>query len=211
MTKVKNNKKLILFDFDGVIVDTFDMIYPYNAKVDIKISREEYKDKFMGNIHESVKKMMSPKEYQTRQKKWMEMYSKDVLRKGVVPGMSQAIKNLAKRYTMVMISSTINSPIHAYLELHKLHHFFDTVYGADVHINKGKKIEMIFKKYNTTSNDCIFITDTVGDVLEASSKKIKSIVVTWGFHEKERFTKTPPLAFVDNTKQLVKEIDKHFK
>lgn len=203
-------KKVILFDFDGVIVDSFETAYGMTQEFKMNITREQYRNRFMGNVYDAVKNENPNVDIKDRLEKWFGMYGPRLLELPIVPGMAKVIKQLSKKYNLVIISSSINSPIHAYLEKHDIHHYFDEVYGADVHLDKKEKIKMVLKKYGVTAKDCLFLTDTVGDLLEAQHQKIESLVVTWGFHPKQRFTGQQLIDCVDQPEEIVPKIEKYF-
>ena len=204
-------KKIILFDFDGVIVDSYEIAYKVSKKLIPEIDREQHRDMFMGNIYDAVAKIVPKHKRKERNDDFYNIYYPLLLKLPIIPGMSKTIKQLSKKYTLIIISSTINSPIHAYLEKNELHHYFEKVYGADVHTDKKKKIMMVLKNYKVVSKDCLFITDTVGDLLEAQYCKINTLVVTWGFHQKHRFKKTPPVDFIEKPEEMVAKVDKYFE
>lgn len=201
MTGSEKNK-IILFDFDGVLVDSFEAAYSINAVMNFGLNRDEYRDLFMGNIYNSIKKFVADEERDNHDQEWFANYNKLLMVIDPIEGTKELLEELSKKYTMVIISSSVQSCIHAYLEKYDLHHYFDIVLGADVHDSKVHKIQMIFDKYNVEADNCVFITDTVGDLLEAEKKNVKTIAVTWGFHEKERFNNTPPHQFVNSSKEL---------
>ena len=202
--------KFVLFDFDGVIVDNFEMAYQFNAKVGFDITRDQYRDMFMGNVYDSLRKRVPEDEWKMHNKQWFEMYSPEVLKQRLQSGIGDTIKNLAQKYKLIIISSSITSPIRSFLELHKLESVFEKIYGSDVHESKEVKVNQVFSQYKTSTEDCIFITDTVGDVSEMKRVGVDSIAVLWGFHDKERFDKVQPIAFADTAEELVNEIDKYF-
>ena len=47
--------KLIIFDFDGVLVDTLEINFSINKKADPNINLKEYVSHFEGNIYEAIK------------------------------------------------------------------------------------------------------------------------------------------------------------
>lgn len=205
-----DKKKIILFDFDGVIVDSFEAAYSINAEMKFNLSKEQYKDLFMGNIYDSIKEFVTDENREAHGKKWFKHYNALLMKMPPIKEMPETLAKLAEDFILVVISSSVQSSIHAYLELHDLHHHFDIVMGADVHESKSHKIEMIFDKYNVTKNDCMFITDTVGDLIEAKNKEVESIVVTWGFHEKERFKNHPPFAFAETSPEILEKANQYF-
>ena len=61
-----NNNRLLIFDFDGVLADSFNCFYPMNkdamASIGILLSEEEYRNLFLENIHQSFKDLISNNE-----------------------------------------------------------------------------------------------------------------------------------------------------
>jgi phosphoglycolate phosphatase-like HAD superfamily hydrolase len=52
----------------------------------------------------------------------------------------------------------------------------------------------------------LFITDTVGDIIEAEKCAIRSVAVTWGYHDTTNLTKAKPAAIVNDTTELLSKI-----
>jgi len=48
-------KKLIIFDFDGVIVDSFAISFGVNRKLGSAVDIDQYRSFFEGNIYEAIK------------------------------------------------------------------------------------------------------------------------------------------------------------
>lgn len=67
--------------------------------------------------------------------------------------------------------------------------YFSEILGSDVARDKIRKIKMVLDNNDLNAEDCVFITDTLGDILEARQCGIESIAVTWGYHEAERLQK----------------------
>ena len=55
------------------------------------------------------------------------------------------------------------------------------------------------------------ITDTLGDLREASAVDLKTIAVTWGYHDEETLRKGNPAALVDNPAELAPQIESILK
>lgn len=204
-------QRIILFDFDGVIVDSFEAAYSIVEELRLGYDREYYRKMFLGNIYDSVDDHHKDDANKAAsQAEWFNLYSQKLLALPVIPGMVKVLTDLQKHYRLVIVSSSVNSPIHSYLELHNIHHLFDKVYGADVHRSKVEKMKMVLSEYNITSPDCLFVTDTVGDLHEASKMNIASVVVTWGFHPKAYFADQAYQAMAEKPADLLKIINRHF-
>jgi phosphoglycolate phosphatase len=128
----------------------------------------------------------------------------------VIPGMKKVIENLEKEYTLIVVSSTITSPIRDFLEEHGLVGHFTEVMGNDVHKSKVEKIKMVFEKHGVAANNCVFITDTLGDMHEAEKTGIDSIGVTWGFHTPQTLQHGNPFRLVEKPDDLPIAIASYF-
>lgn len=70
---------------------------------------------------------------------------------------------------------------------------------------------MVFEKYATTASNCVMITDTSGDMREASAVNLRTIGVTWGYQTSETLLKMNPAALVDKPADIVPVVNKLFK
>jgi phosphoglycolate phosphatase len=96
--------------------------------------------------------------------------------------------------------------INTFLKKESIDGFFIDVLGADVHKSKVTKIKMLLDKYKVHPKDAVFITDTLGDVLEANECGVPSIAVTWGLHEKETLSKGNPAKIIENPLFLIEAV-----
>ena len=69
-------------------------------------------------------------------------------------------------------------------------------------MSKIKKFNKFLRKYKISKEQCIFITDTLGDILESNKVGIPSIGVSWGYHNKETLKKGSPIFIADTIEEL---------
>ncbi len=138
-------------------------------------------------------------------------YAKEIMSLPVVPGMAKVLEELAGRYTLIIVSSTIFAPIQAYTDCHNLSQYFKEILGGDHEKSKTKKFQMIFKKYGIGAKDCVFITDTLGDLAEAKAARVGALAVTWGFHPPETLAKGRPTGFIHKPQEMTGKIKEYFK
>jgi len=187
-----------IFDFDGVIVNTFDMALKITQMYDPEITAEEYKALMKGNIFDSFKTLERNRE--AREKfDFFAHYTPALMKLAPVENIQNVLKLLTE--PTAIISSTISAPINEFLTLHNLRSYFSDILGADIERSKVVKLTKIKDLY--ASKNLIFITDTLGDILEASKLDIPSIGVTWGFHQKELLEQGKPLKIVDSVEELL--------
>jgi len=200
MTKSPAAMKALLFDFDGVIAYTFELCYEINKKLNPVITREEYRNKFLGNINDYKPKKC---EKEKSEFDFFAHYTPKLLELKINMDMKNSILELSKSYSLFIISSTNTDPIRKFLKQNQIEHCFKEIYGNDVHKSKIEKIKMVLEKYLLTPSECLFITDTVGDIKEARTCDINSVAVSWGFHSHKTLEQANPLTVVDTISELI--------
>ncbi len=196
-------KKIILFDFDGVILDSFEAAFSTVRELDPAMSDEKsFRSYFDDNIN-SWRKGLSEEEINKGDKMFFKRYLPRLRRSKIFPGMKEVISVLSKKYRLIIISSSISSPIVEFIKKYNLTSCFCEIMGNDVRLYKTEKIKTVFKKYGVEAKDCVFITDTLGDMREAASVGVQSIGVSWGFQEKENMLKGKPLCIAEKPKDLL--------
>ena len=202
-------KKYLLFDFDGVLVDTFSSTYAISLLSRPWLSPEEYRDLFMGNIYQEIE---SQDKTETRpiipqtNEEYFEKYFELSKKIGVISEMRDVVKTLSTTHHLSIISSSYSYIIEEMLEREKMRHHFSEILGADVEMDKSKKIQMVFDSYGANAESSIFITDTVGDVKEARKVGVEAIAVTWGNHGIDRLATENPCAIVHSPDELLRLI-----
>ncbi|MDA3855398.1 MAG: HAD-IA family hydrolase [Candidatus Woesearchaeota archaeon] len=195
--------KTIIFDFDGVIHNTFDLAYGLHKQFHPKSSKEIYRSYFEGNLFEKIDKKFDQQAHDKFRELEYEAFKELKLEREI----RDELEKLSKNYDLYIISSNSIKNLNLYFENNNFTNIFKEILAAEAHKSKVEKFKMLFKKYNLDSNSCIFVTDTLGDVLEANNVGVKSIAVDFGFHEKERLEKGNPFKIVSNFKEIRKEIE----
>lgn len=197
------NKKLVIFDFDGVLVDTLPVVFSLSKEVNENLSLEEFKSFFHGNFYKAVRFDGTPR---NRNPKTLEKYEEKSRELKIPIVLKHTLENLSKKYILTIVSSTATNLILRILERENCN-FFNDVLGADIHASKVEKNKTLLEKYNLSPSNAVFITDTSGDIKEASECNIRSIAVTWGFHDREELEKDNPALIVEDPKNLFEAIE----
>lgn len=202
-------KKYVLFDFDGVILDSFAPAYEASCEMCKNMNEETYRGYFEGNINEAQNKCSG--EDCNHDADFVEIYLPKLREQSTVfEGMPEVLKSLSEKYNLIIISSTLTAPIKEILEKENLAQYFTEIMGNDVHKSKVEKIKMVFDKYKINSTDCVFITDTLGDIKEAAHMNVRAIAVNWGFNHREVLEKGSPIKIVDTPKEMENTVDEYF-
>lgn len=198
---------MIIFDFGGVIVDSFSLALKINKKTIPNLTAKSYRQKFKGNINDKMKKYNKAAGIE---EEFFEEYGPCLNLRKLVPGIKEVILTLSRKYLLAIVSSTTTEVIQKYLFCHRLEHCFADILGNDVDHSKVEKFKMIFKKYNVSPEKCIFITDTLGDVREASEVFLPTLAVTWGFHDQKTLENGNIITLVYGPEELLQRIEEYF-
>ncbi len=200
-------EKIIIFDFDGVIVDSFNVAFEVNRLARPTITKERYQAQFNGNIADAKHVDDKVKEID-----FFYEYGERFKSLNINQGIKDSIIKLSKTYKLFIVSSTINSIIQEYLNRHSLLEAFTEILGFDVETSKVKKFNTLFDRYEVSPDQVIFLTDTSGDIEEAKEVKINFIVgILGGYQNKENLKKAEPTAIVKDFNdffKLIKETEK---
>lgn len=199
------SRQFVLFDFDGVIVDSYAPSLAYVRRYNPWLTDAGHRRLFEGNIHNTMAGLVfGPDE------EFWSHYTDHVFATPPVPGIIPAVRDLANRYGLLVISSSRSEPIREYLRRQNIGDAFADVMGGDVHRSKIEKMRMVFAKYDVSAANCLFVTDTLGDLREASHAGVPALGVLWGFHPAETLSRGNPKAIVTEPALLTGAIDNHF-
>ncbi len=197
---------LLLVDFDGVIVDSLGIAYQTMKDVvpkDAPATLEQYRNLFRGNIYGKTNLGDTTPERVDANDPFFRIYQPRLLELVPVKGMPQALESLSHMHTLCIVSSTVSEVIADYLKKYSLDEYFLRIYGADVGKSKVTKMKRALSDVHAAPQNTRFITDTLGDINEASEIPIKTIAVTWGFHSADVLAQGSPLMILDAPQQLV--------
>jgi phosphoglycolate phosphatase-like HAD superfamily hydrolase len=202
-------KKVILFDFDGVLAHTLEHAFSIHKLLNPQFLWEEFQKMGEGNFHAEYRKKFEAGGH-VHPENYPEEYSKKLAQMNLESELAELVTELSLIYTLYIVSSTKTSYIQDFLEREKVLTYFTDVLGADIHESKVVKIKSVLEKEMVVPSQCLFITDTTGDVREASECDVPSVCVSWGLHSRERLEKKNPFTVVDTPKELRVSIDTFF-
>lgn len=196
--------KAIIFDFDGVIHNTFEF---HRKKIKeftgAGLSKQEFREihngNFFDNENNKIKNIdwMEYKDYI-----YQELSSLEIEKE-----IESVLLKLHVRYNLFIISSGGAKNISSYLKKNNIDFVFKEVIGVEFHKSKVKKFDFIFDKYKLKPENCFFVTDTLGDILEANDLSIKTIAVDFGYHKKEILEKGNPFRIISKMNEIFAELN----
>lgn len=206
-------RKLLLFDFDGVIADTFHIGHSLARKICVYVTETEYRKRFDGNIFDAQKALLAADHGDRcdHALDWLGAYLPEFKTHArPFSGMPELLKEFSRSYALIIVSSTHNDLIREFEEKYDLSGVIEGVYGMEISTRKDEKFKAIFAKYGIEPKQTVFVTDTLGDINEAASVGLSSIGVTWGFQDRETLARGNPFAIVDSPQELPETIERYF-
>lgn len=196
---MQKKNKAVVFDFDGVIADTFEF---HRKKIEeyfsIALSVDDYKLLHTGNVHNSrLGKSHDWNDY-------FQFIQSEYSKLDFFDEIDKIIKNFCEKLDLFIISSGHYVNIKIFLEKERMQDCFKEVLGVEFHKSKVFKFNHLFEKYNLDVDDVLFVTDTSGDVFEAKEVGVKSIAVTWGFHDRKLLAESDPEFYANEPEDILK-------
>lgn len=193
MTKYSKliKKKLLIFDFDGVIADSIkNMEISWNhvrGEFNLESNFNDYK-KYLGLPFEEIIKNIEPNKLSKVdiiKSSYFNKSSASILSIKLFQDVKKTIKLLKNRGKIVCIVTSKNfKRVHQILMNHKIIDFFDYILTSDSTI-KGKpnpdQVNYLMNKFKVSKKNTIFIGDGEIDYLTAINSDIDFIYAAYGY------------------------------
>jgi len=194
--------KLVIFDFDGVLVDTLLMCYEITKEANEGMSMETFRSVSSYNIPDFFKNNSNIKYHPH----FYERYETETRELKIPDSIKNLIKDLSHGYKLAIVTSTPSRLVLKILQQAEVDQYFSDILGRDIHTSKVTKNKMLLEKYKISVAEAVYVTDTTGDIKEARECNISSIAVTWGFHEEKTLKKANPAKVVNTPSELISAI-----
>ncbi len=197
---------VIMFDFDGVIADSFEVFYhEFSAAIEtigfVKLSSRESLLKLMeGNMFASLVKLGFPmRKLRALGKEFQPRIEAANARVEPFAGMPELLSELAAAWPTYVITSNQTSAIEHFLARYQVSGVLDVI-GADKEPSKVKKIRKVLRNHRGCTP--WYIGDTKGDMLEGNEAGAMTVAVTWGWHKEAKMLEGKPKRVVHTPEEL---------
>ena len=212
---MKHNFKAVLFDFDGTIMDTNDIIiqswqHTFRTIEGKERPIEEITPSFGEPLFVTMEKffpgMNTEAMVQTYRDYQRKVYTEQI---HMFPGIPEVIKALKdKGYLVAIVTSRLWNSTKQGLYKFDIAHMFDAVVSAedtDVHKPDPAPCNICLEKLGVKPEEAIFVGDSRFDVLCAKNAGVQSVLVGWSVcvtdEQKDGIYK--PDYFIDKPEELL--------
>jgi phosphoglycolate phosphatase len=201
--------RLLIFDYDGVIADTFADMLKFAQEtcdelgVTHTVLPSDLRDlevmsfTTFGRACEVRDELTSEFVRRCTQK-----FAEKVTPPAIFDGLAEVIQRLAERNILLIVSGNTTENVNAFLFHHGLLDCFRMVYGVDIPGSKRCKIQMAQKRFGIGREAVNFVGDSLSDLRAAREAGVKSIAVSWGHQSLDMLIGGRPDAIVHSPAEL---------
>ncbi len=186
-----NKKELIIFDMDGTLIDSGNVIantvnYVRSELGMVPMDKKQMLDKLNDPTINSSEYFYGTKEFTTEQTKlFNEYYDTHCITDIILyEGIEDILRSLAPFCKLTVATNAFTDYALKMLQHLKVDHYFDMIVGATCVQNPKPHPDMIFKtlqNFQIENTNALIIGDSHKDKLAAQAANVESILVNWGF------------------------------
>jgi phosphoglycolate phosphatase len=188
-------KKAIMFDYDGVIADSFECFFGAYQKACYEVGLDELANKavilelFESNFYEAVHRKFNKSGCREFLKALGRCLEEAGLNYKVFDGMVEVLEKISERANIFIVTANIGGIVRKHLAANGIN-AISKILGAEVATSKIERINRI--KQMLPEAQYFFVTDTLGDIIEAKAAGTRVIAVQWGWHDLKTLKKGEP-------------------
>lgn len=213
---MKGKFDLIIFDWDGTLVDSIDWIVhclqtaakphgykmpdEHAAKSTIGLCIQQSMETLFPGIDQKTQKQLSTSYSQ-------EFFSQDINKKHLFTGIENMLSNLKhNRYQLAVATGKTRAGLDWAMQGTALTSFFDITRCADESASKPQPLmlEQIIKEMDVEKERVLMIGDSVHDIQMANNAGIAAIAVSCGANSEAELQQLNPLLNLSKTTELLK-------
>lgn len=207
-------KKILIFDFDGVLVDSIEPMLAYAGQVcqalgypcepaqaDLEaLDRMEFSEfgRQLGIPEEKIKEFVTLN------------FNLFTLREEplkIFVGMDTVVKQLSRSAVLGIVTGNSCLVVNRFLEGYGLASEFHTILCAEDDGSRVDKIEAIVALNGGCGGEVYMVGDAVSDIQAARAAGVKSVAVAWGHQSRQKLAAENPDFLVETPEDLLLLLD----
>jgi HAD superfamily hydrolase (TIGR01509 family) len=201
--------KVIIFDFDGTLADTIDILLSITNRLSAEFG-------FKSATKEELAQLSNLNSWQLLQYSGISIFKfpllirmlKAELRREIpniqlFPEIKEVLLELKKLgFQLGIITSNSRENVLASLERNGLQDIFTFIYSGST-FGKHKVINRWLKRENINAKEVVYVGDEIRDIEAARKTGIKVIAVAWGFNSQEALAAHNPDFLIKRPQELI--------
>ncbi|WP_036484697.1 HAD-IA family hydrolase [Myxosarcina sp. GI1] len=205
--------KLVLFDFDGTIADTYQAIADITNQLSSEFGYKPVEPEellLLKNLssREIIKKTeISLFKIPFLVKRVRNELSKEIAKLKPITGIERVLFQLkARGYSLGIVTSNDKHNVELFLAKNNLNFLFDFIYSSTSIFGKHRVIKRIIKHNQWQREQIVYVGDETRDIRSARKSRIGVVAVSWGFNSAEILAEFQPDFLVDRPQELAATI-----
>jgi phosphoglycolate phosphatase-like HAD superfamily hydrolase len=206
--------KVIIFDFDGTIADSFEIVLAITNRLAPEFG-------FPPALPEDVERLrnlssreivrqskMSPFKIPFLMRRMRGELHREIPHVQPIPGIKAALLKLKQQgYNLGIVTSNSSENVSAFLEAQGLSNMFDFIGSGMVLFGKGRIIQRMLKQQHVERSDVVYVGDETRDIEAARKIGIKVISVTWGYNTSQALAAENPDYLIHQPEELLQILE----
>lgn len=205
--------KVILFDFDGTIADTYQAIVNITNQLST-----EFGYKALDQEELVLIKNLSSREIVKRSeisifklpflvRRVRAELSKEIAGLDPIKGIEAVLLELKKcGYTLGIVTSNNKENVDIFLAKNQLDHLFSYIYSGTAIFGKHRVLNQVMGEHQINPADAIYVGDETRDIRSARKSLISVVAVSWGFNAASILQEHQPDYLIAEPSELLRAI-----
>lgn len=201
---------LLHFDYDGVLVDSFDELLSAARKAasDTGLGRPPTRNDF-----ETIEDLSATgiAALLGVPRRGIEIYTDrmhqaldaDGYEPTMFPGIPHLLRTLSQQHTLVIVTSNFGRLVRRGLSRHGVAECVALVLDAQRPGTKSGKIAHSLERFGVPPGESFMIGDTRGDIRHGRTAGVRTAGVTWGYQDRRTLEREAPEFIVDSPRELL--------
>lgn len=205
--------KVVIFDFDGTLADTFDLIVDITNRLSVEFGYKPARKEEIPEIQKLTplqainQSGISILKLPFLLRRIRLEFQKEIHNVSLFAGIKEVLLELKSQgYKLGIITSNGQENVEFVLQKNDLL-IFEFMFSGTTLFGKDKVLKKYLKAENINPEEVVYVGDETRDIHAAKKAKAKVIAVTWGFNSTEALSEHHPDALIQQPQELIEVIN----